>query len=307
MTVTLADFVWAVRPTVSDLELTEGGSMTGSAFWSAGVQSDAGAGYAAWAQTSDLQTVTDNATLVVVMDPNTAEGGYRAMLSVPAYASSWHTPPYHVYAMTVDWGGGRGTWHSVIADTIHGGVSADGFVSTSTDPTTCYAIRRSGTTVEWIRNGIVFDTKSIGGTGAWDYSPSGDVTVGSRSRTDPGEGCAGTYYFVGIANRLLTDAELAAIAADPLAFEGGAITGLIAVTDAADTSSIAATVTTVTITGSMASVKADDQCRIGANMRGVASGRMPTRGIVTPRSRTSRYYNPALNIVHGPPPPPPES
>ena len=71
--------------------------------------------------------------------------------------------------------------------------------------------------------------------------------------------------------------------------------------------SIAATVTTVTITGSMASVKADDQCRIGANMRGVASGRMPTRGIVTPRSRTSKYYNLALNIVYGPPPPPPES
>lgn len=124
MTVTLADFVWAVRPTVSDLELTEGGSMTGSANWSAGVQSNASTGYAAWAQTSDLQTVTDNTTLVVVMDPNNAESGYRGMLSIPAYASGAHASPYHVYGIIINWTSGQGAWHGTIANTIYGGVSA---------------------------------------------------------------------------------------------------------------------------------------------------------------------------------------
>lgn len=306
MTVTLADFVWAVRPTVSDLELTEGGSMTGSANWSSGVQSNAASGYAAWAQTSDLQTVIDDLTLVVVVNPDNAESGYRVMLSIPAYASGAHAVPYHSLLLGAYVGTSSILFASAITDLSISGISGSGAMNTATDPQTCYAIRRSGATVEFVVNGVVHSGATVS-TGAVDYAPSGDVTVGSRSRSDPGEGCTGTYYFVGIANRLLTDAELAAIAADPLAFEGGAITGLIAVTDAADTSSIAATVTTVTITGSMASVKADDQCRIGANMRGVASGRMPTRGIVTPRSRTSKYYNPALNIVYGPPPPPPES
>ena len=91
MTVTLSDFTWAVRPTVSDVELTDGGDIVASSGWTAGV-----GGWAAWDTTTALEALTDEYTIVVVLDPNQASSAWRGLLSIPAYASGAHASPYHV-------------------------------------------------------------------------------------------------------------------------------------------------------------------------------------------------------------------
>ena len=217
MTVTLADFTWAVRPTVSDNELTASGGIVASSGWSAGV-----GGWAAWNTTAALEALTDEYTIAVVLDPNQASSAWRGLLSVPAYASGGHTSPYHVMLLCAS-GLGDPTklaYHQAIANVGAVYQSATGAINTSTDGQTCYAVRRSGTNVDYLVDGVKVSSSTVA-AGALDWTPHGPVCLGTRSASSPGEGCAGTYYFVGIANRWLTDDELAAITADPLGFEGG--------------------------------------------------------------------------------------
>lgn len=216
MTVTLADFAYAVRPTVSSNEITTGAAPTGSTSWSAGVASSGG--YLAHATPAAVTALTDQYTIVVVADPNQTATGYRALVSVPAYSGASHVPPYHCVALGAFDGTSRLYHHRTIANTGSTQTSGTGAINTATDSERCYAVRRNGTTLEFVVDGTVHTTTTTG-TGPIDWSPVGDITIASRSRTDPGEGCAGTYRFVGIATRWLTDAELAEIAADPLAFE----------------------------------------------------------------------------------------
>lgn len=216
MTVNLGDFAYAVRPTVSSNELTTGAAPTGSSSWSAGVASSGG--YLAHAVPPALSALTDEYTIVVVVDPDQAATGYRGLLSVPAYASGAHASPYHCIALGAYNGTSALFHHRTIANTGASQTSGTGAINTATDGERCYAVRRNGDLLEFVVDGVLHTTTATG-TGPIDWSPAGDITIASRSRTDPGEGCAGTYRFVGVANRWLTDDELAAITADPLAFE----------------------------------------------------------------------------------------
>ncbi len=214
MTVTLADFTWAVRPTVSNNELTASGGIVASSGWSAGV-----GGWAAWNTTAALEALTDQYTIVVVVDPNQAATGYRGLLSVPAYASGAHVSPYHCIALGAYNGTSALFHHRTIANTGAAQTSGTGAINTATDGERCYAVRRNGNLLEFVVDGVLHTT-TVTGTGPIDWSPHGPVCLGTRSASSPGEGCAGTYYFVGIANRWLTDDELVAITSDPLSFEG---------------------------------------------------------------------------------------
>lgn len=222
MPVTLADFVYAVRPTVSDDEIITGTAPTGSANWAAGVQSDSANGYMSHATPSGVTALTTNYTLVVVMDPNEAGTLYRNMLSVPAYSSGSHANPYHSVGIAVEYGTPKLLLFTTISNSLSSVGSGWGAIDTGSDGQKCYAIRRNGTAVDFVVNGVVHSSATMG-AGDADFVPSGDITIGSRSRTDPGEGLAGTYVFVGISNRQLTNAELVEITNAPLDFEGGYI------------------------------------------------------------------------------------
>ena len=250
MTVTLSDFTWAVRPTVSDVELTDGGDIVASSGWTAGV-----GGWAAWDTTTALEALTDEYTIVVVLDPNQASSGWRGLLSIPAYASGAHASPYHVMLLAAS-GLGDPTklaYYQSIANVGAVYQSATGAIDTSTDGQTCYAVRRSGTNVDYLVDGVEVSSSTVA-AGALDWTPHGPVCLGTRSASAPGEGCAGTYVFAGVADRALTDDELAAITASPLGFEGGDVTGTIAATLANLTSTITGT---ETITGTIAATLAN--------------------------------------------------
>jgi hypothetical protein len=216
VTVTLSDFTWAVRPTVSDLELTDGGDIVASSGWTAGV-----GGWAAWDTTAALEALTDEYTIAVVLDPNQASSAWRGLLSVPAYASGAHADPYHVMLLAAAGLGDptRLVYHHTIANVGAAYYSAIGAIDTSTDGQTCYAVRRSGTNVDYLVDGVEVSSSTVA-AGALDWTPHGPVCLGTRSASDPGEGCAGTYVFAGVADRALTDEELVAITSDPLSFEG---------------------------------------------------------------------------------------
>ena len=250
MTVTLSDFTWAVRPTVSDVELTDGGDIVASSGWTAGV-----GGWAAWDTTTALEALTDEYTIVVVLDPNQASSAWRGLLSIPAYASGAHASPYHVMLLAAS-GLGDPTklaYYQSIANVGAVYQSATGAIDTSTDGQTCYAVRRSGTNVDYLVDGVEVSSSTVA-AGALDWTPHGPVCLGTRSASSPGEGCAGTYVFAGVADRALTDDELAAITASPLGFEGGDVTGTIAATLANLTSTITGT---ETITGTIAATLAN--------------------------------------------------
>ena len=250
MTVTLSDFTWAVRPTVSDVELTDGGDIVASSGWTAGV-----GGWAAWDTTTALEALTDEYTIVVVLDPNQASSAWRGLLSIPACASGAHASPYHVMLLAAS-GLGDPTklaYYQSIANVGAVYQSATGAIDTSTDGQTCYAVRRSGTNVDYLVDGVEVSSSTVA-AGALDWTPHGPVCLGTRSASAPGEGCAGTYVFAGVADRALTDDELAAITASPLGFEGGDVTGTIAATLANLTSTITGT---GTITGTIAATLAN--------------------------------------------------
>ena len=213
--VTMADFVYAVRPTVSVNEIKTSSAPTGQLNHSAGVIS--AGGYLSHAAPAGLTAITDRYTIVVVLDPNQAEVGLRNLFSIPAYTTG-HNTPWHVLALQAYYNSSALTHHQTIGNAEGAQHSPTGAIRTATDGRKLYAVRRNGTSVEFVVDGLPVGSASIG-SGNIDWSPSGDPTIGGRSRTDPGDGCAGTYTFVGVANRPLTDAELSAIAADPLGFE----------------------------------------------------------------------------------------
>jgi len=222
MPVTLADFVYAVRPTVSDDEIITATAPTGSANWSAGVQSDSANGYMSHTTPSGVTALTTNYTLVVVMDPDEAGTLRRCLLSVPAYSSGSNTSPFHSLAIAARSGFTQLSLLTTVSNTLNQRHSTTGAINTNSDGQKCYAIRRNGTDIDFVVDGVVYSSTTMG-SGDSDFDPSGDITIGSRSRTDPGEGLAGTYVFVGISNRQLTDAELVEITNAPLDFEGGYI------------------------------------------------------------------------------------
>jgi hypothetical protein len=229
MTVTLADFVFAVRPTVAETDIINSNAKTGSSGVSAGVFSGWSA-YLAFPQPASIASLGNIYTVVVVMDP-VSSGSWRALLSIPAYASGGHSSPYHSLLFGQTGTSATAGVHAFrdTAASLQLTYSNTGFINPSSDPTSCYAVRRNGASLEFVRNGTVFQSMStVGGTSALTPVSGADVTIGSRSRTSPGEGMEGTYYFVGIANRVLTDVELAAIQANPLSFESSTVTGTIA-------------------------------------------------------------------------------
>lgn len=306
MTVDLSDFAWAVRPTESDLELTAGGGITASSGWTAGV-----GGWAAWAQTAALAVLTDEYTIVVVVDPNQAQSGWRALLSVPAYASGAHADPYHVLLLGAAGLGdlSRLAYHHTVANVGTQAFSTTGAISTATDATSCYALRREGTDIDFIVDGSVHSSTTVA-AGSLDFSPSGDVCVGTRSASDPGEGCAGLYQFVGIANRALTDGEIGEIISNPLGFEGTTVTGVLAVELGVDVAFTGREVITGVvdvalgvdvefayepppITGVLAV-----ELGVDARWQGVRRGK--ARSAPSSRRLRRRYYDPNRNPVTGP-------
>lgn len=293
MTVTLSDFTWAVRPTVSDLELTDGGNIVASSGWTAGV-----GGWAAWDTTAALEALTDEYTIAVVLDPNQASSAWRSLLSVPAYASGGHTSPYHVMLLCAS-GLGDPTklaYHQTIANVGANYQSATGAINTSTDGQTCYAVRRSGTNVDYLVDGVEVSSSTVA-AGALDWTPHGPVCLGTRSASDPGEGCAGTYVFAGVADRALTDDELVAITASPLGFEGGDVTGTVAATLADLTSTFS---DAVDVTGTIAATLDP----LVSHLRGERRGKVPDEirrpGLVfRDTRRRRRYYDPNRNPAIG--------
>lgn len=314
MTVTLSDFTWAVRPTVSDNELTASGGIVASSGWSAGV-----GGWAAWNTTAALEALTDEYTIAVVLDPNQASSAWRGLLSVPAYASGAHASPYHVMLLAAS-GLGDPTklaYHQSIANVGAVHESVTGAIDTSTDGQTCYAVRRSGTNVDYLVDGVEVSSSTVA-AGALDWTPHGPVCLGTRSASDPGEGCAGTYVFAGVADRALTDDELVAITASPLGFEGGDVTGTITATLANLTSTItgtetiagtvAATLTDLTstfsdavdVTGTIAATLDP----LVSHLRGERRGKVPDEirrpgPVFRDTRRRRRYYDPNRNPAIG--------
>jgi len=298
MPVTLADFVYAVRPTASDNEIITGTAPTGSANWSAGVQSDSANGYMSHATPSGVTALTTNYTLVVVMDPNEAGTLWRNMLSVPAYSSGSHTSPFHSVGIAANNSTTQLTLFTTISNSLNQLASATAAINTGSDGQKCYAVRRNGTAVDYIVNGVVHSSGTFPSGGDADFVPSGDITIGSRSRTSPGEGLAGTYVFVGISNRQLTDAELVEITNAPLDFEGTPpVTATLSATQTNQTSTITAA---VTITGTIAVVQGDQSCTIHAQRFGGVSQDRIEPGPVFPGRTRRRYFNASKNPVTGP-------
>lgn len=193
-TVSLADFAWAVRPTVSNNELTQGGALTGSANWSAGVQTNGNTGYASWARTSALASLSNEFTLVVVADPTTSgtNGYWRGLLSVPAYWSGGHTSPFHTLALLAnDTGvnnnlilnmGNAGAWTFANAHNL------------ASDPQTCYAIRRNGSSAQALKDGVVVGNRTdISGSVSWAGQTPAVQTSSTGSQTTAATSTSVTY------------------------------------------------------------------------------------------------------------------
>jgi len=174
--------------------------------------STSGGLYYPW--TPFMNTLTNYVTILVWLIP-TSIPAYGIILCVP-YAAGPSVSPYTCVGLQQYASSTSGLLNVGLSGTSRTATSNAGFIQTS-DTLTCYActVNTISGAVIFYRNGILWTSTSLSGTGSITWTNQQPVTLLNQSNSAPNTGIAGTTPYAAMWNRVLSSQEMEQLFIDP--------------------------------------------------------------------------------------------